>query len=73
MILAAPASVWLLVFVLFTKDGSAAVSDTFASRFVCEQRMADVATHLEKDKKVTGWTVPVACTEIPPASPSNGR
>ncbi len=58
-------TVWLLVFVLFLKDGPVVVDHVYGDRFDCEVHMGVVATAAQKDPAVHGWTIPDACKAIP--------
>lgn len=57
-------TVYLLVFIFFTKGDPVALSGIFPDRFTCEQAEGSTATGLEKSKDVLGWTVPAACMPV---------
>lgn len=65
--MSAAVSIWLLVFVIFTKDGGTTVSQVYESRFNCEIKMGLGATIMSKDNMIVGWVAPVPCVEIKPA------
>jgi hypothetical protein len=70
--------VWLLVFVVFTKSDwemnttisnsaySTVISNTYPTRFDCDIHMGSIATASQKDKKIFGYTIPVACVQVWP-------
>lgn len=61
-------SIWVLVIVLFMKDGSGVVSQAYQDRFTCETKMGAVATIAQADKNVTGWVIMSPCTEVAAAN-----
>lgn len=60
-------TVWLLVFVLFTKDGPLIIDHPYGDRFDCEVHEGLVATAAQKDMNINGWSVPVDCVPVPEA------
>lgn len=57
-------SVFVLLIVLFTKDGPANIDKVYENRFDCEVSEGLILTKARNEPLVLGWVVPVECTEI---------
>jgi hypothetical protein len=60
-----PIIVYLLVLVIFTKDGPATVDHMYGTRFDCEVGEAAMLTKARDAKEVNGWAVPAECVAVP--------
>lgn len=61
-------NIWLLVFVLFLKDGPIVVDHIYGDRFDCEVHMAAVADKVNQDKTIIGWKITDPCVSVEEAS-----
>lgn len=58
---------WVLIAILFTKDGPITVSHAFPDRTSCDIAEANVANNATQTEAILGWSTLTGCQPVPEA------